>query len=290
MQEKLFQGDTVDSRRILYTPSVFARESLLYLQETGSLKANKIHESRRTNLDSYLLFLIESGSGTVTSDNITREVHAGDIVFLDCHHPYAQSTSSDLWSLSWAHFNGASMPGIYAKFLERSSSFVFHPLNKSAYSTCFARLFAAAGSDDYVRDMKINEILAELLTSTMRDCWREGRGTTLSAKTQSLSEVAGWIEQHYMEPLSLGQLSEQFFINKYYLERIFHEQYGMTVNSYLMQVRITNAKRLLRFSDLSLSEIGHQVGIHDNSYFTKVFRKVEGITPKEFRNAWQGKN
>lgn len=289
MQEKLFQGDTVDSRRILYTPSPFAKETLLYLQETGSLKANKVHESRRTHLDSYLLFLIESGSGIVRSQGTEKQVVAGDVVFLDCHEEYMQCTSEDLWSLSWAHFNGNAMPGIYAKFRERSSSFTFHPLNTSVYKSCLARLYGAAGSDDYVRDMKINEILSELLTHTMRDCWKEGKTVSPSAKTQSLSEVAAYLEKNYMKDITLDSLSREFFINKFYLERIFKETYGMTVNAYLLQVRITEAKRILRFSDEPLSSIAGACGINDPSYFTKVFRKVEGITPKEFRNTWKGR-
>ena len=54
MDEGLFQGDIVTSKRILYTPSPFARNALLYLQETGELKAKKPHVSHRQGLASYL--------------------------------------------------------------------------------------------------------------------------------------------------------------------------------------------------------------------------------------------
>ena len=56
VDEGLFQGDIVTSKRILYTPSPFARNALLYLQETGELKAKKPHVSHRQGLASYLFF------------------------------------------------------------------------------------------------------------------------------------------------------------------------------------------------------------------------------------------
>lgn len=61
MDEGLFQGDIVTSKRILYTPSPFARNALLYLQETGELKAKKPHVSHRQGLASYLFFMVLEG-------------------------------------------------------------------------------------------------------------------------------------------------------------------------------------------------------------------------------------
>ena len=59
MDDALFHGNIVNSRRILYTPSAFARSNLLHLQELGSLTAQRPHVSRRENLASCLFFLVE---------------------------------------------------------------------------------------------------------------------------------------------------------------------------------------------------------------------------------------
>ena len=64
MDTSLFHGNLVTTSRILYTPSTFAKTSLLHLQEIGSLQAQKPHTSRRENLSSYLFFLVLSGYGT----------------------------------------------------------------------------------------------------------------------------------------------------------------------------------------------------------------------------------
>ena len=61
----------------------------------------------------------------------------------------------------------------------------------------------------------------------------------------------------------------------------------MTVNDYLLQSRISHAKELLRFSDLAIEEIGENCGITPLYYFSRIFKQVEGISPREYRKKWQ---
>ena len=94
MYQELFnpQSSSVTSSRILYTPSTFARTSLLYLQEVGSLQAIHPHISTRTNLTSFLCFVVLSGTGSLTYEGTTYELSAGDCVFIDCRKAYSHST------------------------------------------------------------------------------------------------------------------------------------------------------------------------------------------------------
>lgn len=117
MNEYLFHGSLVTTNRILYTPSAFAKSSLLHLQETGVLQAQKPHTSKRKNLMSYLFFIVESGSGTLQYENQDYPLHAGDCIFIDCQKPYAHFTSDqNLWKLHWVHFYGPTMNSIYNKY------------------------------------------------------------------------------------------------------------------------------------------------------------------------------
>ena len=84
MEQELFnpQSSSVTSSRILYTPSTFARTSLLHLQEVGSLQAIHPHTSTRTNLILFLCFVVLSGNGTLTYEGTTYELSAGDCATL----------------------------------------------------------------------------------------------------------------------------------------------------------------------------------------------------------------
>ncbi len=287
MDASLFHGNLVDSSRILYTPSVFAKTNLIHLQEIGKLKAQKPHTSRRENLTSYLFFLVLEGTGTLEYDGASYPLAKGDCVFLDCRRAYSHRTSENLWSLKWAHFYGPNMSGIYEKYAERGGLASFHPQNLNAYERIWEQLYEMASSSSYIRDMKIYENLTALLTLLMEQSWNPAGGLHSPSRKQSLQNVKEYLDQHFQEKITLDALSEIFYINKFYLTRVFREQFGLTVNGYLSQVRITHAKQLLRFTDLPIEKIGQECGMSDANYFSRMFKKVEGISPGEFRKMWQ---
>lgn len=285
--ESLFQGISVQSNRIIYTPSGFARANLLHLQEVGELKALKPHTSSRESLVSFLFFIVTEGSGSLLYDGLSYLLHAGDCVFIDCKKNYAQSSSEDnLWSLKWIHFYGSSMNGIYEKYVERGGRPVFAPKEPEAFRSLLEQLLAIAATEDYIRDMRINEKITQLLTLIMAESWHPESSPHAGAKKKSLQYVKAYLEEHYRERITLDHLAGQFYLNKFYLARAFKEQFGSTVLGYLDQVRITRAKQLLRFSDLTVEAVGQEVGIGEPGYFSRVFKKVEGISPGEYRRMW----
>ena len=125
--DTMFHGDLVASRRILYTPSAFARESLLHLQEIGELQARKPHTSRRSNLPSHLFCMVVSGDGILEYEGERHALKAGDCFWVDCRLPYAHSCDQNLWKLQWIHFAGPCLDSVYAKYLERGGACVFTP-------------------------------------------------------------------------------------------------------------------------------------------------------------------
>ena len=295
MDHELFnpQSSSVTSSRILYTPSTFARTSLLHLQEVGSLQAIHPHTSTRTNLTSFLCFVVLSGNGTLTYEGTTYELSAGDCVFIDCRKAYSHSTGYDtngtendtLWSLQWCHFYAPSLPAIYEKYKERGVSPVFHPDSLTSFTTILTDLYSLASSSDYIRDMRINESLSALLTLLMEQSWHP-ESKTVSRKRLELVEIKNYLDEHYTERIVLDDLVERYYINKYYLTKIFKETYGSTINGYIIAKRITRAKQLLRFTDMTVDEIGNAVGMGDANYFSRTFRKVEGVSPREYRKQW----
>lgn len=284
---QIFKGSTADSERILYTPSPFARENLFYLQEAGSLNAKAKHISQRSYLDSYLFIIVESGSGTITVRNQEYALSQGDCAFINCSEPYSHSTEDAPWTLHWVHFNGPTMSAVHQKYLERSGSVVFSAANNSLYSTILNQLNESALSDSYVRDMEIHQSLSSLLTEIMKDCWNPEVIHQGSISVTNIEPLRNYLSEHYKEKLSLDELSSIFFLSKFYLTKRFKEQYGVTISDYILDQRIHHAKELLRFSDLTLDEISSECGFYDLPYFSRKFKKAEGITPSAYRNQWK---
>ena len=307
-QPNLFTSSpSVQSSRILYTPSSFARSSLLHLQEVGSLTAIRPHASKREKLQSYLCFVVEDGEGELVYEGKRYDLKAGDVVFIDCRKAYSHSTGNahsvdnnhsteekdggKLWSLRWCHFYGPSMPAIYAKYCERGGlpvirgADIARGANVSQYAAILTDIYTLASSSDYIRDMRINGKLNDLLTLLMESSWHQGNSSN-APKKMDISSVKSFLDEHYSEKLSLESVAGSFFVNKHYLARLFKEQYGVTLVTYLQQVRITHAKRMLRFTDKSIEEIGLECGIGELNYFSRVFKKLEGVSPSEFRRVW----
>ena len=291
----LFTSDVpqiVSSDRILYTASSFARSSLLHLQEIGSLTALQPHESSRSNLNSYLFFTVVSGSGILTYEGTEHELKEHSCVFIDCNKPYTHATSTDLWTLKWTHFNGSTMASIYEKYKERGGRAVFVPQDEILESLMDVHraLMEIAQSIDYMRDMLINQELSRLLTLIMSESWhpedQEAVDQGAGLKKQTIVTVKQYLDQNYNERISLDDLSARIFIDKFYLGKSFKEQFGSTINSYLMNLRITRAKQLLRFTNKTVEEIGYEVGIGAPAYFSRMFKEIEGVSPKVYREQW----
>lgn len=288
MESSLFHSNLVASKRILYTASSFAKTSLIYLQEIGFLQAKEPHTSKRENLSSYLFFIVLSGSGSLDYEGNTYSLKKGDCVFIDCKKPYSHTTTQNLWQLSWAHFYGPNMNQIYEKYAERGGHPCFHPDNLDEFVSLLQDLYDVAEADSYVKDMLIYEKIISLLTLLMKESWHpeNSKRGSKSEKKQTLLDIKDYLDTHYQKHISLDDLAKLFFINKFYLTRVFKEQYGMSINNYLLQIRITHAKQLLRFSDKTIEEIGTECGMSDPNYFSRMFKKIEGISPRQFRQIW----
>lgn len=276
----------VTSNRILYTPSSFARSSLLTLQEIGTLEALKPHTSSRDNLQSYLFFYVESGAGKLIYQGNEYELKEGDCVFIDCQLPYSHSTDTNLWTLSWIHFYGSTMQSIYEKYLERGGGPVFRPEDLSPFQHLHKTLYNIASSDDYIRDMKINGELNDLLTLLMNESWHPEERRVPDLKRENINLIKQYLDEHYDEKITLDDLTECFFISKYYLTRVFRKQFGTSISNYLLSIRITKAKQMLRFTDETVENIGYKCGLGAPHYFSRTFKQVEGISPSEYREKW----
>ncbi|GBF32550.1 two-component response regulator yesN [Desulfocucumis palustris] len=96
--------------------------------------------------------------------------------------------------------------------------------------------------------------------------------------------VQQYIRENYSQELSLHTLAGMVHLNQAYLSRLFKQKTGISFTDFLTRVRLQEAKRLLLTTGQSIDEVAAAVGFKNNSYFTSVFKKREGINPSEFRS------
>ena len=90
------------------------------------------------------------------------------------------------------------------------------------------------------------------------------------------------IDDHYNECLSLAEIAQRMYLNPFYFLRIFGQSVGVPPHIYQQQVRIRHAKEML-LSDIPIVQVASNTGFVDQSHFTKVFRKIVGVTPGEYK-------
>lgn len=105
-------------------------------------------------------------------------------------------------------------------------------------------------------------------------------------KSPRLARMIEYIESHLSEKIELAKIAEHVNVSRTYASAIFKEELGITISDFIMKERLLEAKRQLRETDLSISEISAGLGFCSQSYFTKNFTAREGITPGEYRRSF----
>ncbi|MFF2481497.1 response regulator [Paenibacillus sp. NPDC058071] len=119
--------------------------------------------------------------------------------------------------------------------------------------------------------------------------------TALSAQAGSdrgrdsvMLDIAKYMEQNYHHEVTLQDISERFFLSREYISRKFKQEIGENVFDYLARVRVGKAKELLLSPHLKIGQIAGMVGYDDEKYFSKVFKKIAGQSPNQYRKQQEG--
>lgn len=108
-------------------------------------------------------------------------------------------------------------------------------------------------------------------------------GVERPKEKNAMREIAKYIESNYNRELTLQEIAGHFYLSREYISRKFKQEFGENLSDFLGRVRIGKAKRLLLNPRLRIAEVANMVGYADEKYFSKVFKKLEGISPGQYR-------
>lgn len=113
--------------------------------------------------------------------------------------------------------------------------------------------------------------------------WENDNGESSASITRQVQHIRRFIEKNYYENITLASLAEKYHVDASYLSRIFSKKYGETIIAFLTRVRMEHAVELMKDPDKTLETISFLVGYDDYNYFSRVFRKKQGISPSGYR-------
>ena len=140
------------------------------------------------------------------------------------------------------------------------TDYILKPVNYEEFGTC-------------IDNMKIARF-----KSTHDETRNLGEERTIHGLTR-------YLQEHLKEEISLSVLAEEFHLNPQYISQLFKNEIGVNFLTYLTNIRLEHAKKLLISTSLPIAEVSEQSGYGDYRVFTKVFKKNEGITPSQYRKA-----
>ena len=102
---------------------------------------------------------------------------------------------------------------------------------------------------------------------------------------RSVEAMVGFITEHYMEPLQLGQIAQAVGLHPGYATELFRTTFGITIIDYLAQQRVAHAQRLLATTDQTVLEVAMEAGFTSTSRFYATFQKIAGQSPRAYRSS-----
>ncbi|GGF27021.1 hypothetical protein GCM10010954_27560 [Halobacillus andaensis] len=102
-----------------------------------------------------------------------------------------------------------------------------------------------------------------------------------------MKDIVAYVDEYYMEELSLEKLSNLFFFSREHISRKFKQETGLPLSKYMTKLRIDQAKIWLKETEETIYSISLMLGYQDEKYLSKLFKKVVGVTPFEYRNGKQ---
>ncbi len=136
-----------------------------------------------------------------------------------------------------------------------------------------------------VMEIDTQEDLCAWISNALNDFIESVYASQDARKVTQIKPAVDFIEAGYDQPIMLADVAKAVHLSVSRLAHLFKEQMGITIIEYLTNVRIRHAKQLLLATDKSCTEICFKVGFNNQSYFTRTFKEIVGMTPRQFRES-----
>ncbi|WP_017470795.1 AraC family transcriptional regulator [Amphibacillus jilinensis] len=200
------------------------------------------------------------------------------------YHPNYDKTSQ--WSTVYLTFSGAAIDRIL-NALQMNYSAVYRETEPNLFYHFIKQTFTFIEAEQPYRsliDYDLSAKLYEFMILIKKYGKLDDRLSTIQSYDK-IRPIVEWLERVYPKNIGLLEISEQANISSQHLNKLFHDTFGMSPYSFLVQLRMREAKRLLLTDvHLTLKDIAQQVGFNAVSHFVTTFKNREGITPKQYRD------
>lgn len=241
------------------------------------------------------IFFITSGSGNFHLDDSVVNVSKGDLIIINpnCLHTEKSNTGKDpLEYIVLGIDNLSLVHHVYPTLVNSDDSKksdlykIIHSKDLGIYLNLIDPLLI-----NEIENKPLNyELVCKSLITLIIVFISRGESENVDLKENSKEQlnlecmkIKNYLDSHYSENITLDKLASISHVNKYYVVHSFTKQIGVSPINYVINKRISEAKNLLKTTNYSIRDISSIVGFSTSSYFSQMFKKVTGLSPKEYK-------
>ncbi len=183
-------------------------------------------------------------------------------------------------SLNYLNYNLPKIDEASQWNIQLDEYFLF---NNQALASATNNIMRIAMDDNSQKDIMADFALKELLIRLMQTQARSMVERNIVKNKSRIGFVVDYIKRNLHQKLSIESIAKLAYVSKSNFFKMFKDELGTSPNDFILQERISKAKELLATQN-SIKETAYQTGFSDTNYFTRVFKQLEGITPKSYQN------
>jgi AraC family transcriptional regulator, arabinose operon regulatory protein len=223
-----------------------------------------------------------SGSGQLELGDKTYTISPGQGMLLYPGERHQYSPTREPWTVRWVSFNGAQVAGMLSS-LHLEASGILYLTNPDLLWKRLYDIQTLLQAQDPLSSVECSSVTYQLLL----DLFLYGSASEVRSKQQHFEQLApvfAYIAEHYSSTITLQEMAEQLNVTPQHTCLLFQQSLGMRPFAYVTRYRLRKAKELLlQQEELEVRTIAQRVGYEDPSYFIKLFKQQEGVTPSRFR-------
>lgn len=225
--------------------------------------------------DHYLMHFVLSGKGYFESNGRRYELRQGQGFLIAPNQvTFYQADGVTPWHYCWIGFQGHEAKNMVNRCRISTENPIFNVSDWQIVLSCVRTIQQILFTDE--TSFETLSAFFQLL-STVKG--KEER-TVFHKKTPYL--VKDYIKKNYSYPITVHQIAENLSVNRSHLFRVFKEQYGISIQQYLLEYRLEQAVRLMELEHMDITEIMYSCGFHDLPNFSRQFKRKYGVSPSSY--------
>ena len=256
----------------------------LYITDIGYYPKAKFHYRQRSHgADQHILIYCHDGSGQVTIGKTHHIIEPGDFFIIPNKMPHAYSADEyNPWTIYWIHFKGSISNAIISVIVKQYGGFKGFiqqdGTSINLFNEMYSELERGYGSDHL---LYVNMCLSHFLTTFI---YNEKFATSDKLKHKDPTDSAiDFLTSKIDQVLTLEEIAASVNLSASHFSYLFKIKTGFSPIEYFNHLKVQKACQYLLFTSLSIKEISLELGVEDQYYFSRLFKKVMGASPVEYR-------